>query len=78
VSNATKSDDVSNATKSDDVSNATIYTARSGARVFNAATIQWSWGLDGFGNHNLVNPSAQKITQNILANFLTVPSIPQS
>ncbi len=31
----------------DDVSNATVYTARSGARVFNAATIQWSWGQGG-------------------------------
>ncbi len=59
----------------DDVSNATVYTARSGARVFNAATMQWSWGLDGYGNHNVVNPGVQKITRNILVNFLTVPSI---
>jgi hypothetical protein len=28
--------------------NSTIYTARSRARVFNAGTIQWSWGLDGY------------------------------
>jgi hypothetical protein len=55
-----------------DVSNATLYTAQSGARVFNAATFQWSWGLDNYRNHNVVNPNAQKITANILANFLTI------
>ena len=60
-----------------DMSNATVYTAQSGARVFDAGTIQWSWGLDGYGGHNVVNASAQKITKNILLNFLTVPSRPQ-
>ncbi|MGH2443586.1 MAG: N,N-dimethylformamidase beta subunit family domain-containing protein [Chloroflexota bacterium] len=33
---------------SHDVSNSTIYVAKSGATVFNAGTIQWSWGLDPF------------------------------
>jgi N,N-dimethylformamidase beta subunit-like, C-terminal len=61
----------------DDVSNATVYTARNGAQVFNAATIQWSWGLDEYGDHNVVSASAQKITKNILLNFLTVASTPQ-
>jgi hypothetical protein len=56
-----------------DVANATVYTAGSGARVFNASTIQWSWGLDGYGHHDVVNPGAQKITRNVLVNFLTVP-----
>ncbi len=58
----------------DDVSSATVYTAPGGARVFNAATIQWSWGLDDYGNHNVVNPGVQKITRNVLVNFLTVLS----
>jgi hypothetical protein len=31
------------------VHNATIYTAPSGATVFSAGTIQWSWALDGWG-----------------------------
>ncbi len=57
----------------DDVSNATVYTVPGGARVFNAATIQWSWGLDDYGDHHVVNSGAQKITQNVLVNFLTVP-----
>jgi hypothetical protein len=59
----------------DDVSNATVYTAQSGARVFNAATIQWSWGLDNYGSHNVINPGVQKITRNILVNFLTIPNV---
>lgn len=66
-----------------DVSNATLYTAASGARVFDAGTIEWSWGLDSNssiekywspGNKSphpsLVNKNAQKITANILQNFL--------
>jgi len=55
--------------------NATLYTAPGGARVFNAGSIQWSWGLDGYrlssGLPNLMNPAAQQITANILHNFLT-------
>lgn len=54
--------------------NATLYTAPSGARVFNAGTIQWSWGLDAWTlasvPPNVVNPAAQRITANILYNFL--------
>ncbi len=30
--------------------NATIYTASSGATVFSAGTMQWSWALDDWGN----------------------------
>jgi hypothetical protein len=55
--------------------NSTLYTAQSGARVFNAGTIQWAWGLDGYSPSptypNLVSPAAQQITANILHNFLT-------
>ena len=71
-----------------DVSKATLYTATSGARVFDAATIQWSWGLDPsttyyitfdrkLRNLNFVNKAAQRITENILQNFLIVGSKPQ-
>ena len=69
--------------KNRDVSDATLYTSASGARVFNAGTIEWAWGLDSNssiekywspGNHSphpsLVNKAAQKITANILQNFL--------
>jgi len=63
-----------------DFAQSTVYTAKSGARVFNASTIQWSVGLDDFGSQVLgypsaVNPSAQKITDNILQNFLSSPHI---
>jgi hypothetical protein len=62
-------------TNMDDVSNATIYTALSGAEVFDAGSIHWSWGLDPFnradGHANVVSQAAQKITANILQNFLT-------
>jgi hypothetical protein len=54
--------------------NATLYTAPSGARVFNAGTIQWSWGLDGWtltGRPDVTNQAAQQITANILHNFIT-------
>jgi hypothetical protein len=57
------------------ISNATVYTAPSRARVVNIATIDWSGGLDGYNKfwqsqRPLVNAYAQKITQNILQNFL--------
>jgi hypothetical protein len=52
-----------------DTANATIYTAPSGARVFAAGTIQWSWGLDNYGGTSFVNPGVQRVTANILANF---------
>ena len=52
-------------------SNSTLYTAPSGARVFNAGTMQWSWGLDNFEFPSDVNPAIQQITANILHNFVT-------
>ena len=52
-----------------DVANSGIYTAASGARVFDAGTIQWSEGLDDFGGTTFVNPGIQRATANILANF---------
>ena len=62
-------------TEKQGISNATVYTAASGARVVDIATIDWSGGLDGYNKfwesqRPLVNTSAQKITQNILQNFL--------
>ena len=62
-------------TNMDDVSNATIYTAQSGAEVFDAGSIHWSWGLDSVnladGHTNVVSQAAQKVTENILQKFLT-------
>jgi hypothetical protein len=66
-----------------DGANATIYTAQSGARVFDAGTIEWSWGLDDFvppylQDHQPIPASrtVQRITANILENFSSVASIP--
>ncbi|HUJ79579.1 MAG TPA: N,N-dimethylformamidase beta subunit family domain-containing protein, partial [Nitrospiria bacterium] len=42
-------------TNQQDTANSSIYTAPSGAKVFEAGTIQWSWGLDNFGGTSYVN-----------------------
>ncbi len=63
---------VINHLKQHDVANATLYTAPSGARVFDAGTFQWSWGLDPSSSINktkVVSSSVKKITDNILENF---------
>ena len=52
-----------------DTANSTIYRAASGAWVYAAGTIQWSWGLDNFGGTTFVNPGIQKVTSNILGAF---------
>ncbi len=52
-----------------DTANSTIYTAPSGALVFAAGTIQWSYGLDNFGGTTFVNAGIQRVTSNILARF---------
>ena len=56
---------------------ATLYTAASGAMVFSAGTIQWSWGLesgytDGYcrcTDGTYVNSATRRITANILNRF---------
>lgn len=59
-------------------SDATLYTASSGAIVFSAGTMQWSWGLDnGFNdgfcdcNPGYANSKSQLITANILNRFIS-------
>jgi hypothetical protein len=82
---------VVDANKIHDVANATLYTAASGARVFNAGTIEWSWGLDNnssiekywspgskSSHPTLVNVAAQKITANILQNFMRIGIAPRT
>lgn len=62
-------------------SDSTLYTAPSGAIVFAAGTIQWSWGVDngfndGFCDCNLgyANTDSQIITANILNRFIGGPA----
>ncbi len=53
----------------------TLYKAPSGALVFGAGTIQWSWGLDG--NHDrggsTPDPRMQQATVNLLADMGAQP-----
>src|SRR6266704_829047 len=53
-----------------DHANSSVYQASSGAWVFAAGTIQWSYALDNFLGYNLVDPRIQQATANILDRFL--------
>jgi Domain of unknown function (DUF4082)/Bacterial Ig-like domain/Bacterial Ig domain/Purple acid Phosphatase, N-terminal domain len=56
--------------------NMTLYRASSGARVFGAGTVQWSWGLDA--NHDRGSAAAdvrmQQATVNLLADMASQPA----
>ena len=56
-------------------SDMTFYEAPSGAGVFAAGSIQWSWGLDYFGGsrESRVSSVAQQMTRNILSRLAVVP-----
>jgi hypothetical protein len=62
-------------------SDMTLYQAASGAWVFAAGTIQWSWGLDDYNAPGLrtsrLSPAAQQITRNILSLLAESPSSPE-
>jgi len=47
-----------------------VYTAASGAMVFDAGTFKLPWGLDSYGNNTPVNPGAQQLVRNVLANLI--------
>ena len=53
-----------------DWANSSIYQALSGAWVFAAGTIGWSWGLDNYGNHSVADSRIQRTTANILNQFI--------
>lgn len=60
-----------------ETSHSTIYQAKSGAYVFAAGTIYWSFGLDfidHFQPRNYVHPGIQKLTRNILNTFINTPT----
>ena len=57
-------------------SDMTILTTPRGTLVFAAGTIQWSWGLDSFGDPGRVqrnSEAAKQITRNILDRMKSVP-----
>jgi hypothetical protein len=57
-----------------------LYKAPSGALVFGAGTVLWSWGLDGshFGGPNTVSNDMQQATLNLLADMGVQPGSKQS
>src|SRR5262245_38337109 len=52
-----------------------LYRAPSGALVFGAGTVQWSWGLDGNHNNTATTPNAsmQQATVNLFADMGVPP-----
>jgi methionine-rich copper-binding protein CopC len=53
----------------------TLYRASSGAFVFGAGTVQWSWGLDGDhdGGDSTPDPNMQQATVNLFADMHAQP-----
>jgi hypothetical protein len=61
------------------VHNATIYTATSGAWVFAAGTLEWSWGLSGgLASRSLADKTVQRMTANLFDNAGLPASSPGS
>ncbi len=52
----------------------TLYRASSGALVFGAGTVQWSWGLDDAGLSRNTDPAMQQATVNLLADMGAQPA----
>jgi hypothetical protein len=57
-----------------------LYRHASGALVFGAGTIQWSWGLDGkhLGGTAEINKNMQQATMNLFADMGVQPGTMQS
>ena len=59
-------------------SEATLYRASSGAFVFAAGTVQWSWGLDDWGapalRPALAHPDVRRVTANLMQAFGRAPA----
>ncbi|UZX05187.1 DUF4082 domain-containing protein [Arthrobacter sp. CDRTa11] len=54
--------------------NLTMYKASSGALVFGAGTVQWSWGLDAFTTGKAIDPNMQQATVNLFADMDSQPA----
>src|SRR5213076_2699827 len=53
--------------------NLTLYRAPSGALVFGAGTVQWSWGIAENPNGDPVDPGMQQAMVNLLADMHAQP-----
>ena len=58
--------------------NMTLYRAASGALVFDAGTVQWSWGLDPGDQGSTPDPDMQQATVNLFADMGVQPATLQS
>jgi len=59
----------------------TLYRAPSGALVFGAGTVQWSWGLDNthsIDNVTPIDPNMRQATVNLLADMVVQPATLQA
>ncbi len=62
-----------------DTSISAIHTAASGATVFAAGTIAWSWGLDDYGHEQygaFADPRLKKLTENIITRLAGPRTVP--
>jgi hypothetical protein len=58
-------------TTTPDYANSSIYQAPSGAWVFDAGTMSWSWALDNIFGTNVEDARIKQTTANLLSAFLT-------
>ena len=59
-----------------DTSISSVYVADSGATVFCAGTVAWSWGLDDYGHADrgaYADPQLRKLTQNVMDRLTAAP-----
>jgi hypothetical protein len=68
----------SNVAEGTAVHNLTLYKASSGALVFGAGTVQWSWGLNNFTTGGNTDVNMQQATVNLLADMRTQPATPMN
>src|SRR5213076_434454 len=52
----------------------TLYRAPSGALVFGAGSVQWSWGLDNGGSTKATDSAMQQATVNLFADMGVQPA----
>jgi hypothetical protein len=71
---------LSNRTANNRTHKLSLYRAGSGALVFGAGTVQWSWGLDGnhLGGSTVVSPEMQQATVNLFADMDAQPATLQT
>ena len=79
-SNPTGRITMSSTTENNKTHKLSLYRNNSGALVFGAGTVQWSWGLDGahLGTPNVVSPDMQQATVNLFADMDVQPGTLQA